>query len=538
MNAMKTPTLVAALSLALAGAGGSALAAPTPADQPTVVESVLCRDLAGLARKYDAEHALAKTMSVEGKPCLRSEAADCFLAVVDKIVVKYRAGGADALAAEDRETMVRLRSDLAADLEQHHGYHTLRDEVESMLAKPDLYDYEYRLGVSGFARGEGAGNFRLPDVSHAPGHGEGRVLYRVKPYVFWHPVDLLDIHVEGQGYGYHGGDQRYGKISLYQGFADIICPSREGNSLRVGRQELVYGSAFMIGSEAFYNGLTFDALRLRLSPAKPLTVDVFGGWYATPWSDGVEGSLAGAYATWTVAEGTALELYGFRDTGSDDRQSGEYRNSLGLRATARLGPVSLEAEPVWQRGRLHNGVENESINAWGGHLDLYADADLAGLTTHFFAGAAYGSGSRAAADGASGRKEFLNQLTDSSLTGDMGVAGDLSGLDVADTHASGLQIYALGWGVDLTKELSFSATGRYFLANYVPDGVSRRIGLETDFTLTYAMNDTLSVIAGYDRFFTGKFFRDASGSGDDIHYGYLMLQFDLSHTRPKLAARR
>uniref|UniRef100_A0A831U3D3 Alginate export domain-containing protein n=1 Tax=Geobacter metallireducens TaxID=28232 RepID=A0A831U3D3_GEOME len=535
---MNTPTIVVALSLALAGGGKIASAAPTPVDQPAVAESVVCREVAGLARKYGAEGALPATMTVEGKPCLRSEAADCLLAIVDKIVVKYRAEGSVALAAEDRETIVRLRTDLAAELEKHHGYHTLREDVEAILAKPDLYDYEYRLGVNGFARGEGAGNFRLPDVSHAPGHGEGRFLYRVKPYLYWHPVAWFDLHAEGQGYGYRGGDQQYGKISLYQGFADIICPSREANSLRVGRQELVYGSAFMLGSNSFYQGLTFDALRLRVAPVKPLTVDFFGGWYASPWSDGVEGSIAGAYAAWTVAEGTALELYGFRDSGSDDRRSGEHRNSLGLRATARLGAVSLEAEPVWQRGRLHNGVENESINAWGGHLDLYADAEIAGLTNHFFAGAAYGSGSRAAAAGASGRKEFLNQLTDSSLTGDMGVVGDLSGLDVADTHASGLQIYALGWGIDLTKELNFSATGRYFLANYVPDGVSRRIGLETDFTLTYAMNDTLSVIAGYDRFFTGKFFRDASGSGDDIHYGYLMLQFDLSHTRPKPAARR
>jgi len=535
---MRMPMVVATLSLALAGAGARAVAASTPAELPAVADSAICRDLAGLARRYDAERALPETMTVEGKPCLRSEAADCLIGVMAKVLAKCRKEGTDALAPEDREAILRLRDDLAAELEKRHGYHTLREQVESMLAKPDLYDYEYRLGVNGFARGEGAGNLRLPDMSHAPGHAEGRFLYRVKPYFFWHPVEWLDLHAEGQGYGYHGGDQQYGKISLYQGFADILCPSSLENSLRVGRQELVYGSAFMLGSNSFFQGLAFDALRLRLTPAKPLTVDLFGGWYATPWSDGVEGSLAGAYATWTVAEGAALELYGFRDTGSDDRHSGEHRNSVGLRATAKMGPISLEVEPVWQRGRLYNGMKNESINAWGGHLDLSANADIAGLANHFFASAAHGSGSRDAADGASGRKEFLNQLTDSSLTGDMSVVGDLSGLDVADTHASGLQIYTLGWGIDLTKELSFSANGRYFLANYVPAGVSRRIGLETDFTLSYTVNGTLSVIAGYDRFFTGKFFRDASGSGDDIHYGYLMLQFDLSHTRPKLAARR
>lgn len=536
---MNKSIVLVALSLALAGADERAFASATATDSPLVAEPGICRDVAELAQRYDAERALPATMTVEGKPCLRSEAADCLLGVIDKVLAKCRKEGINALSAEDRELIVRLRSDLAAELEKHHGYHTLREDVESILAKPDLYDYEYRLGVNGFVRGEGAGNFRLPDFSHAPGHAEGRFLYRVKPYLFWHPVNWLDLHAEGQGYGYTGGDQQYGKISLYQGFADILCPTLEGNSLRAGRQEFVYGSAFMLGSNSFYQGLTFDALRLRLTPAKPFTVDFFGGWYATPWSDGVEGGIAGAYATWTIAEETALELYGFRDSGSDDRHSGEHRNSVGLRATTKLGPVSLEAEPVWQRGRRHNGVDaTESISAWGGHVDLYADAELAGLTNHFYAGAAYGSGSRDAANGTSGRKEFANQITDSSLTGDMNVVGDLSGLDVGDMHASGLQIYTLGWGIDLTKELNFSATGRYFLANYVPDRASRRIGLETDFTLTYTMSDNLSVLAGYDRFFTGKFFRDASGSGDDIHYGYLMLQFDLSHTQPQKVAGR
>ncbi len=528
-----------ALTILFALAGEEAFAASSVADAGQTAQAGVCREVVELSHRYDAGRALPETMTAEGTPCPRSDAADCLISVMDKVLAKCRKEGMAALAAEDREMILRLRDNLADELEKHHGYHSLREQVEAMLAKPDRYDYEYRLGVNGFMRGEGGGNFRLPDSGYVPDHAEGRFLYRVKPYFFWHPAGWLDIHAEGQGYGYNGGSQQHSKVSLYQGFVDILCPSCEGNSLKAGRQELVYGSAFMLGSNSFYQGLTFDALRLRLTPVKPLTVDFFGGWYATPWSDGVEGSVAGAYATWNIAEGYSLDVYGFRDTGSDDRHSGEHRNSVGLRAAAHLGPVFIEVEPVWQRGRLYNGVDgNESINAWGGHVDLSADAEFAGFTNHFFAGAAYGSGSRDAADGASGRKEFLNQLTDSSLTGDMGVVGDLSGLDVGEYHASGLQIYTIGWGVDISKELLFSATGRYFLANYTADEASRRIGLETDFTLTYAVNESLSVIAGYDRFFTGKFFRDASVRDDDIHYGYLMLQFDLSHSAPKTPVKK
>ncbi|WP_236685660.1 alginate export family protein [Geobacter pickeringii] len=458
-----------------------------------------------------------------------------FVALLCLTPALYTAGGCgNARAAGDPPPA------LASD---GTGPHTVQESVEAVLAKPEEPPFEYKAGVNGFLRGEGAGSFRLPDFSVTPNHAEGRFLYRVKPYLYWHPTDWLDLHAEGEGYGFTGGSQYYGKVSLYQGFAELKCPKQEGTSFKAGRQELVYGSAFMLGSDTFYKGLSYDALRLRLSPVKPLTVDLFGGWYATPWSGGIAGNLAGGYATWTFSGGTSLDAYALRDTGSVDHHPGEHRNSFGLRGVAKLGPARLEVEPVWQTGRRFNGVDaNESIGAWGGHADLAADAPIGGLTNHFFASAAYGSGSRDAVTGGSARKEFLNQANDTPLTGDMSVIGDLSGLTLTDGagaghRASGLQIYTAGWGVDLTKELNLTATGRYFLANYVETGFSRRLGLEADFTLTYTVSDNLSLIAGYDRFFTGGFFRDATGSGSDIHYGYLMLQFDLAHQKPKLAAR-
>ncbi len=147
-----------------------------------------CRQIAELTRKYDSGRALPGDMAVDGRPCLRSEAADCLFGVLEKVLAKCRSEGKEALEPEERALILRLREELDAELESRHGYHTLRDEVEAMLAKPDLYDYEYRVGVNGFVRGEGAGSFRLPDFSQAPGHAEGRFLYRVKPYLFWHPV--------------------------------------------------------------------------------------------------------------------------------------------------------------------------------------------------------------------------------------------------------------------------------------------------------------------------------------------------------------
>lgn len=494
-----------------------------------------CKEVAELGNKYQAEKKLPDEVVAEGKPCPKNQLAQCLVSILEKVVRKSDAEGAAAIPRKDLDRLAALHEALAPELLKQDGYLLRREAIERILAKPEPPSLEYKVGVNGFLRGEGMSNFSLADFSHTPNHGQGRFLYRVKPYAYWHPTDYLDIHVEGQGYGFSGGSQYSGKYSLYQGFVEGRIPGNDQLSLKVGRQEFNYGSGFVLGPDSFYNGLSFDAVMLRVQPFQPLTIDLLAGLYATPWSDGLKGNLVGAYASYVFSDGNALEVYGLRDNGSAEHHSGEHLDTWGLRATAQLGPVSLEFEPVYQSGRVFNSASgaNDGISAYGGHLDATVETEFFSRTSTFFTSFAYGSGSRDAANGGSTKREFRTPNNDNSLVGDMSVIGDMSGVTVGDYHASGLQIYTLGWGVDVTDKLNLSATGRYFLANNVPQGFSRHLGLETDFTLTYALNDNLSLIAGYDRFFTGGFFRDASGSGKDIDYGYLMLQFDFAREKTK-----
>jgi hypothetical protein len=158
---------------------------------------------------------------------------------------------------------------------------------------------------------------------------------------------------------------------------------------------------------------------------------------------------------------------------------------------------------------------------------MTVEYDLAGRAGRFFLGYAYGSGSADAANGAGYGREFRNPNNDTSLVGDMGVVGDLSGLTVAGHHASGLQIVTVGGSIDFTKKICFSVVGHYFLANEVKEGFSRHLGLETDITLAWNINDDFFLLAGYDHFFTGGFFRDAVGrESSDMDYAYLQLQFN------------
>ena len=489
------------------------------------------KEIRELEKKYAPEKRLPEAS--EGKTCPIGEAAGCFISILDKIVKQSKERG-EAIPHEDLERIAALRKALEGELMRHPEYLTVREAIDKMLEKPEEPAFEYKIGVNGFLRGEAVSNFRLKELAFAPGHSEGRLVYRIKPYLYWHPEDYLSIHLEGQGYGYTGSEHN-SKYSLYQGFAEFKIPGQDWFALKGGRQEFLYGSAFVLGTNSFLGGLAYDGGRMRIKPVAPLTIDVLGGRYATPFSNGLKGQIAGGYVSYAFSEGNVAEAYVIRDDGSASHHPGEHIDIWGLRGTAKIDPVSIEVEPIYESGMVLNPSVggNDHINAYGGHVDATVEATIAGYHNSFIAGFAAGSGSRDAANGVSVRREFRNPDNDSSVFGDAHVVGDLSGITVSGHHASGLQIYALGWSIEVTKKLRFSATGHYFMANSVESGFSRDIGIETDFNVAYQINDDFSLLFAYDRFFTGRFFSDASGSGKDIDYGYVLFQFNFDKTKPK-----
>jgi hypothetical protein len=443
-------------------------------------------------------------------------------------------GDLPAIAGDSRSAAAQ--EEFNGELSGYEGSPDRREEIQQTLEAPELPPFVLKMGVSGFLRGEWAKNFNLTDFSFTSGHGEGRFLYRVKPYAYWHPTGYLDIHLEGQGYGFSGGSQYSGRFSLYQGFLEAKQPEKNRIAFKAGRQEFNYGSAFILGPNSFYDGLVFDALRLSVRPVDALNIDLLGGLYAAPFATGLEGNLAGFYATYRFSEDNAVEVYGFRDTGSADHHPGEHLDIWGLRGTMKKGPVSVEFEPVYETGRVFDPANggNDAVSAYGGHADLNVGTGIGGHDGNFVAGYAVTSGDRDAANGVRFGKEFRNPDNNTSLVGDMFVISTLSGITVNNHHASGLHVFTMGLSADICKNLDFNATGHYFLANEVENGFSRGIGLETDFNLAYELREDLSLVFAYDRFFTGGFFRDANGgSAGDIEYGYVMLQFNLAKAWPK-----
>jgi hypothetical protein len=384
-----------------------------------------------------------------------------------------------------------------------------------------------KLGLDSLVRAETVTNFSLGSFSFTPGNDESRILFRLRPSVTVTPSENLTARVEGQWYAFQD-DKDFSLFSLYQGYVDGAWPGVKGVSLKAGRQELVYGGTFLLGADTFYDGLTFDAAKLSWKPAEKLSMDLFGGRYVKKWAGGIEGKLYGIYATYTHKETLSVDLYGFRDTGGagETHAGGEHEvtYSVGTRLSGKpVKGVTFEVEPVYQFGRKNrDGASHNPIGAYGGHADVTIDPPLGRYPGKIFLSYAYGSGDGNPKEGTF--TEFHNPNNDTSLIGDMNVIGELGGLTVGAATASGLQVVTAGGGIDATEKLNVSLDGHYFRANKVPGGFSKEIGLETNLIFTYKIRESISVLLSGNRFFTGGFFKDASGSGKDINYVYAQLQ--------------
>ncbi len=398
------------------------------------------------------------------------------------------------------------------------------DGEEGGKADPPL-----RFALDALLRPEAASHLDFRNFSYAPGQEEARILTRLRPSVTTRPSEALSARVEGQWYAFHG-ERDASSSGLYQGYVEGALP---GVSLKAGRQELSYGSAFLLGPDGFYDGLSFDAAKLSIRPSEGISVDLLGSRYAGAWAGGITGKLHGIHATWAPREAFSADLYGFRDTGDagalHPKGDHERTDSFGARFSGRAATrLSYEVEPVIQRGRKNrDGTGHDHIRASGGHADLALDVPFGGRPGRLFLAYAFGSGDGNAGDRTF--REFHNPNNDTSLIGDMNVIGDLSGLTLADpggndVAASGLRVLTAGGGVDLTERLNLSLDAHRFWAQKAPAGISREIGYETNLILTWKMGKDTTMLVSVNRFFTGEFFRDAAKRDKDIHYVYAQLQ--------------
>jgi hypothetical protein len=397
-------------------------------------------------------------------------------------------------------------------------------------------EWEIDAGGQVRLRGDFARNQNFTDFTFTPDHREAQFLERTRLQASVENRSLnLELFVQGQWYGRWGGLDNRSDFDLYQGFIEWEKVLNLPVSLKAGRQEFLYGSAYFLGTNDFYNGLSWDGFKTSIRPFEELVMDILGAKMAKLNSGDPGIYLTGLYTTYKIYKEGSLEGYLFYNKGGfpiSHREfvlidSGQKWFTVGARLAGKLGRFDYELEPQFQWGKVKTAIGDgrDFVRAYGGHVDLGYTFKLP-WEPRLFGTYAYGSGDNNPFDRR--YREFHGSIfnDDSKLFGDMKVIPDQSGVTVNGIHASGLQIWVGGISVNPLSKLNVTIRANRFLADRVSSGFSKDIGTEFDSEISYKLAKGISFLVGLDRFFTGRFFKQASGSGKNIDYVYIRAQLE------------
>jgi hypothetical protein len=224
-----------------------------------------------------------------------------------------------------------------------------------------------------------------------------------------------------------GGDARavsVDDVEIYQAYIEANEMFGMPLRLRIGRQELAFGSQWLVGvndARAFFRGLSFDALRLTYATDQ-FSVDAF---YSILAEGGVgeqdnDVTLAGVYGSYKGLENITLDAYwlwvrdarSLNDTANNailefwedvfnlDDYDATNLHTVGLRGAGTIGALDFEAEAAYQFGDADQvgflfkpfqyGADNAEFDAYAANLEVGYTLDVMWSPRIYVGGAYFG----------------------------------------------------------------------------------------------------------------------------------------------------
>lgn len=314
--------------------------------------------------------------------------------------------------------------------------------------------------------------------AHAPGHREP------------HPASVADT------------------FDLRQGYAELGRDPKSGWSVRLGRQDLVFGEERLVGAGNWGNvGRSFDAV--RVSWTKPSAkLDWFASSVVVPERSAFDRSdprsrFYGFYSSFTNAiPSTRLEPYFFW------KSEAGHRNELGARGRLEVLTFGLRGIGKLPR-RLDYGFEaagqtgrdaGATIASWAGHYTLGYTLGTSAKAPRVLAQFNHARGD---SDPKDGQVQTFDQLYPTNHFF-YGIADRFGWRNMRNVQL-GVQWkptrkwkvgadYHLFW-LGTTQDSVYLASGSSLLRN--PAATSRRLADELDLTANYDHNEHFSLVFGY-----------------------------------------
>ncbi|HOQ89530.1 MAG TPA: alginate export family protein [Candidatus Hydrogenedentes bacterium] len=340
-------------------------------------------------------------------------------------------------------------------------------------------------------------------------------------------------------------------VEIYQAYIEARNMWGTPIQLRVGRQELAFGSQWLVGvndAASFYQGLSFDAIRLSWVD-EAFRVDGFAAKLGeTVTSDFGSDDLDfyGVYASVTAIEDHTFDAYWFYVRDDNFLTAFDVDlHTVGIRAAGVFGAFDYEVEGAYQFGDV-DGLPS-ACPAGFGEADVKYDSfgvfAQAGYTfditwkPRLFARFSWLDG---------GDPDNSPWSNDRTLPFNRLFSNYEYTEFFANTDESNFFYYGLGLDLTPTEAVTLQLVGGYFVADeraLVSSGLfgsrraDRNIGLELGLYGSYAYSEDLTFNAGYVHFFGNDGLADNrfigngllawNGSGDD-DYDYLFIETQIS----------
>jgi hypothetical protein len=302
-----------------------------------------------------------------------------------------------------------------------------------------------------------------------------------------------------------GIDSRGGSdVNLYQAYINVKDLWGTPLSLRVGRQELVFGGGFLLGNNStapYFTGLSFDAIRLTYATDQ-FKIDAFAAKLAETFQNFGKGDtdLYGVYGSYIGIEDVALDAYWLYVQDNTVVGQDVDIHTLGLRGTGKLGGFDFLADVAYQFGSVDGqpsacpagfGEANVDYGTFGGQAIVGYTFDVAWQPHVFGLFAYYGAGDADNSCWSNDRTLPFNRLF-----------SDVQYSDFVDLNSNATNVigYALGVQVSPTECTSVTLAGKY-LDTEENIGKQSGWGWEVNLVGSYHYSEDLAFSAGYSHFF-------------------------------------
>ena len=205
----------------------------------------------------------------------------------------------------------------------------------------------------------------------------------VSTYIELDSYDVWGEDFRSQNYitGVDARQNSIDDVEIFQAYIEVDKMWGTQLQLRVGRQELSFGSQFLVGPRDFaffWTGISFDAIRLTYK-ADVFTIDAWASKLFEAMSDFAEDDINfyGIYASCTAVENVTFDVYWMLL--EDDRPiandfpaiwgRGDYDNTMlhtvGIRSAGKYESFDFDAEIAYQFGEADAIGKLFRVGPWG-----------------------------------------------------------------------------------------------------------------------------------------------------------------------------